>query len=381
MKLKPIEEQVVVIVGATSGIGRASALEFARRGAKVVISGRSQSALDSLAQEILGAGGQAVTALADVSEYEQVKQVAERAVDAFGRIDTWVHLAAVSIYASFEDTKPEEFKRLIEVNLLGQVHGAMAALPYLKREGRGALIHISSVESRTGLPYNSAYAASKKAITGFLDVLRIELKHEGLPISVTNVLPSSINTPLFDKALTRLGVKPAPVPPIYPPEVAVTAIVYAAEHPTREIFAGGGGKALGLLQRVSPRAADAIVRRISFKAQRTDQPKSESAPSNLYQHVAGFDRVEGAFTAKTRPSLFTWLRTRPLVAWVALAAAMVGGVLLTRPASKARKSRNYIRQLQKTARSILVRKPTLAARIKGVPKQVLEKVTGLSAFS
>jgi NAD(P)-dependent dehydrogenase (short-subunit alcohol dehydrogenase family) len=215
MQLKPINQQVVAVVGASSGIGRNAALQFASRGAKVVVAARSQSGLESLVEEIRGLGGEATAVVADVTVFDQLKAIADKAVEVYGRLDTWVHNAAVELYAAFEVTTPEEFKRIVDVNLMGQVHGAMAALPYLKREGRGALIHVSSIEARRSLPLQSAYAAAKHGVDGFLEALRVELMHEKLSISVTNVMPASINTPLFNKARTKLGVKPMGVPPLY----------------------------------------------------------------------------------------------------------------------------------------------------------------------
>src|SRR5918992_6165864 len=152
MQLKPAEEQVVALMGASSGIGREAALRFAERGAKVVVSARNEEGLHALVREIQGRGGQATAVVAEVSDFEQVEAVAQRAVEEYGRLDTWVHLAAVGLFATFEETSPEEFARVIDVNLMGQVYGAMAALPHLKREGRGALIHISSVEARRAFP-------------------------------------------------------------------------------------------------------------------------------------------------------------------------------------------------------------------------------------
>src|SRR5215203_1706710 len=172
-------------MGASSGIGRETALRFAKRGAKVVVAARSEPGLHSLVDEIRGDGGEATAVVADTSDFGQVKAVADRAVEEYGRLDTWVHHAAVGLFATFEDTTPEEFGRVIDVNLMGQVYGAMAALPHLKREGRGALIHISSVEAKRSLPLQSAYCASKHGIDGFLEVLRVELMREGAPVSVT----------------------------------------------------------------------------------------------------------------------------------------------------------------------------------------------------
>lgn len=218
MQLKPINQQVVAIVGASSGIGRETAIRFAKKGAKVVVSARSQPGLESLISEIKSFGGDGISVIADVADFGQVKAIADRAVEQYGRLDTWVHLSATGVIAPFDEITPEEFKRVIDVNLTGQAYGAMAALPHLKREGRGALIHVSSMEGRRSLPLQSPYSASKHGIEGFLDSLRLELIHEGIPISVTNVLPATINTPYYNKIRTKIGVKPTGVPPYYQPD-------------------------------------------------------------------------------------------------------------------------------------------------------------------
>lgn len=326
VELKPINEQVVVVLGASSGIGRETAVRFARRGAKVVAAARGEEGLDSLIEEIRADGGEAIAVQCEAAEFEQVKAVAEQAVETYGRIDTWVHLAAVSIYATFEETTPEEFRRVIEVNLLGQAYGAMAALPHLKREGRGALIHISSIEGKKAFPFQSAYASSKHGVVGFLDALRMELAHEGIPISVTNIMPSGINTPFFNKARTKLGVKPMALPPLYPPEEVARAILYAAEHSTRDIVVGEAGKLLLQLQRISPSLVDTLVLWTGFRGQKTNEPKSENAPDNLYDPLGGYDYVKGDFGLLTQPaSPYNWLTRHPaarrVVGGVALAAA------------------------------------------------------------
>jgi NAD(P)-dependent dehydrogenase (short-subunit alcohol dehydrogenase family) len=260
MRLKPVEEQVVALMGASSGIGRETALRFAERGAKVVVSGRDEKGLNSLVEEIRGKGGQATAMPAEVTEFEQVKAVADRAVEMYGRLDTWVHLAAVLLVASFEDTTPEEFARVVDVNLMGQVYGAMAALPHIKREGGGALIHVSSMGAKRSIPLQSAYCASKHGIDGFLESLRVELQREKLPISVTQVMPATINTPFFDKARTKLGVKPVAPPPIYQPGIVSEAILHATENPARDLVVGGAAKAVILSQTVSPRLLDILLK-------------------------------------------------------------------------------------------------------------------------
>jgi NAD(P)-dependent dehydrogenase (short-subunit alcohol dehydrogenase family) len=215
-QLKPVVEQVVALMGISSGIGRETTLRFAQRDAKRWWS-RPEARLRSLVEEIRAESSETMSVVADVSKFDQVKALADRAVQEYGRLDSWVHLAAVGLFATFEQTTPEEFARVIDVNLMGQVYGAMAALPHIKREGRGALIHISSVEAKRSFPLHSAYGASKHGIDGFLEALRVELRHEGWPISVTQVMPGTINTPFFDKGRTKLGVKPvAPSPSIGP---------------------------------------------------------------------------------------------------------------------------------------------------------------------
>lgn len=339
MKLKPIQDQVVVLVGATSGIGRATALAFADRGAKVIVSGRSQPELDRLAQEIRSRGGRASAFAADVTDFNQLKNLADRVYADHGRIDTWVNLAAVVMYATFEQTTPEEFRRIIEVNLLGQAYGDMAALPYLK-QGGGALIHISSIDALRSLPLESAYSASKHGIVGFVDSLRLELEHEHQPVSVTNIMPGSINTPLFDKALTKLGVKPLPYPPAYPPEMVAKAILFAAEHPVRDLIVGDAAILFSIIQRVSPWLADSLLRPSAFRLQRTRQPKSADAPNNLFHHLEGYDHVHGEFQRITIPaSPGTWWETHPvartLAAGSAVVTALAAGVVLAMPTLRA----------------------------------------------
>ncbi|MBW4561111.1 MAG: SDR family oxidoreductase [Mojavia pulchra JT2-VF2] len=324
MQLKPINQQVVAIVGASSGIGRDAALRFAQRGAKVVVSARSESGLKSLVDEIQGFGGEAIYVIADVSDFQQVKAIADRTVAEYGRIDTWVHTAATGVIAPFEKITPEEFARVVDVTLMGQVYGAMAALPYLKQEGRGALIHISSMEGRRSLPLQSPYSTAKHGLEGFLDALRVELQHEKWPISVTSILPSTINTPYYNKVRTKLGVKPTGVPPYYQPSLVSDAILYAAEHPMRDFVVGDAGKVLDLLQRISPSLADSILLAIAFKAQRTNEPKSEDAPNNVFEPIEGYDTVEGDFRNLSIPSFLDGLDMNPPLKWGALAFAALG---------------------------------------------------------
>jgi NAD(P)-dependent dehydrogenase (short-subunit alcohol dehydrogenase family) len=301
--LKPIKQQVVVIVGASSGIGREASLQFAQRGAQVIVAARSEAGLLSLTEEIERVGGEATYVTADVSDFQQVTAIADKAIEMYGRLDTWVQASATGILAPFKDITPEEFQRVIEVNLMGQVYAAMVALPHLKREGRGALIHISSMEGRRSLPLQSPYSSAKHGLEGFLESLRVELKHEGVPVSVTSILPSVINTPFYNHVRTKLGVKPTGIPPYYEPSLVAEAILYAAEHPTRDFIVGDVGRVLDLLQKLSPTLVDNILLLIGFSGQRTNELKPETAPDNLYEPIAGYDQVEGDFGDLTIPSL------------------------------------------------------------------------------
>jgi len=329
MQLKPINQQVVAVVGASSGIGRESALQFAKRGAKLVVSARSESKLASLVDDIRRFGGEATAVIADVSVFEQVKAIADRTVELYGRLDTWVHVSAVGIFATFDNTTPEEFKRVIDVSLMGQVYGAMAALPHLKREGRGALIHISSMEGVRSLPYQSAYSAAKHGMEGFIEAMRLELQHANIPVSVTSVKPAVINTPFWNNGLTKLGVKPGGIPPYYDPRLVADAILYVAEHPTRDFLVGDSARLLAGLQRLSPELADALLLLIGFQGQRSNQPKSPEDRNNLYEPVPDDIRVDGDYSNMVIPSVTDWLAKNPALQWGAIAGVMALALLAT----------------------------------------------------
>ena len=240
IELRPIEDQVVVIIGATSGIGRETALRFAERRARLIITARDAAALADLAAEVRTRGAMDVEVVpGDIADPAHAEEVASRAIDRFGRLDTWAHIAGVEIFATFEEARPEEFRRLIEVNLLGAAYAGMAAIPRLRAAGGGAFIVVSSVEADVPMPYQTAYAASKHGLSAMVRSLRIELENDGAPIAVTQVQPYGIDTPLFRVALNRMDSPPRPASPPYAPSVVAELIVVAAEHPSRELFAGG----------------------------------------------------------------------------------------------------------------------------------------------
>lgn len=335
--LKPISVQVAVIFGASSGIGRLTAIEMAKRGAKVCVSARSLEGLKSLVEEIESEGGDAFYVEADAADFDAVKMVADQCVKRYGRIDSWIHSAGAFIFATVEKTDAEEYKRLIEVNLLGQIYGAKAALPYLKKNG-GALIHVTSVEAIRTAPYQSAYGASKHGIHGFLQVLRVELAHDKIPVSVTEILPAAINTPIYEKGRNKMPFKMRPVPPIYHPQVVTDAILFAAENPVRELIAGGAGLGVVYAERILPQVADFFSETIGFIGQdggAKDTP--EQNRDNLFAPVSGYDTVEGNFSDEQFMSdPYTSLATSPRVKNSLLlgTVGIIGGFLAWKYLSK-----------------------------------------------
>jgi NAD(P)-dependent dehydrogenase (short-subunit alcohol dehydrogenase family) len=334
---RPLTQQVVVITGAGPGIGRETALTFASRGASVVVAARGRHALDSLVAEMERLGGRGLAVPADVSDYAQVEALAGRAVEEFGRIDTWVNNAAISTYGTVEQMAPEELRRVIEVNLLGQIYGMKAALPHLQATGDGVLINVSSALARRGVALQAAYCAAKHGIVGFAEALRLELQHEGSDVAVVDVLPSSINTPLFGHARSKLGVLPMPIPPVYEPQVVADTIVAAAERPVRTVFAGGMGKLLEIGQRISPTLVDRYLLGPGkvVENQLTDRP--DDGVDNVDAPLNDIGATTGEFGRKSRSrSLYTEVlglhpnRARTVVG----ATAVVGAAALARAARR-----------------------------------------------
>jgi NAD(P)-dependent dehydrogenase (short-subunit alcohol dehydrogenase family) len=321
---KPISEQVVVITGASSGIGRETALQFARRGAMVVLTARNEEALRAVEEQISREGGRAVAIPADVSDWSQVQGVVQRTVEMFGRIDTWVNNAAVSVYGTFRQVPVEEFRRVLDVNLMGHVHGAKAALPHLARAG-GTLIGVGAASSEYPMPLQSAYTSSAWALKGLYDTLRLEQEHEQSGVQVSLVMPSSVDTPFFEHAKSYLGVKPGPLPPVYEPATVAKTIIYAAQRPVRDVNVGPGAL-LSLAAEVWPRAADAYIKRVAFTEQLTYQPEPPEAPNNLWQPVPGTGAIGGGYrSVPVEP--FSWLQTHP-VARTALAGVAFSSIAL-----------------------------------------------------
>lgn len=291
----PLNEQVVVITGASQGIGRETALEMGRAGASVVLAARNEEALQELALEIERIGGQAEAVPTDVAEYDQVERLGARAVERFGRIDTWVNDAAVSIYATVEELTSQEMERLVRVNLLGQMFGSKVAVHHMKPRRSGTIVNIGSALSERAIPLQSAYVATKHGVQGFSEALRLELQHEEAGIDVVVILPSSINTPLFNFARSKLGVKPMPVPPIYEPRVVAQAICHAAQHGGREIVAGGWGKLLITAQRLSPSLLDRYMVQGDRAVRQQETSEPDDRRDNLFEPSTGPGSTTGDF--------------------------------------------------------------------------------------
>ena len=282
VKLKKLGEQVVVITGASSGIGLVTAREAARRGAKLVLVARAEEALRKLAEEINAAGGEAIYVAADVGREDDVRRVAEQALARFGRIDTWVNNAGVSIYGRIMDTPFEDMRRLYETNFWGVVYGSVVAAEILRQRG-GALINVGSTVSDRAIPLQGVYSSSKHAVKGFTDALRMELEEEGAPVSVTLIKPSTIDTPYTKHAKNLMEREPSLPPPVYAPETVAEAILHCAETPERDVYVGGGGKALSVMGKFAPRLSDKVMEAVGFEAQQQDWPPGAQGDGGLYE--------------------------------------------------------------------------------------------------
>ncbi len=328
-RLKPLSQQVMVITGASSGIGLASARKAAQAGAKVVLVARNERALKTLVEEIEADGGQAAYAVADVGELSQLEEAAEVAVQRFGRIDTWVSNAGVALYADLLTTPRDEHERLIRTNYWGAVNSVEVAVPHL-RATRGALVMVGSIASDMGSPVMGAYAASKHAVKGYIDSLRIELNRDRVPVIVSLVKPSGIDTPLNAHVANHKPGQAKIPPPMYAPELVADTILHVAQHPVQEITVGGAGLAQVLFATHFPglfaRIAGAITPLLN-------DPKWPSTPGdNLFAPASGGEaRGEGG--SPLRFSLYTAARLHHLAP---AAAALAAGAALTVLAARRR---------------------------------------------
>lgn len=311
-ELKKLSEQTIVITGPTSGIGLVTARMAAKHGARLVLAARTAGALRELTEEIRSNGGEAEYAVADVSDRQQVKDIARVAIEKFGGFDTWVNNAAISIYGKFEEVSLEDQRRLFETNYWGVVHGSLVAAEHLKERG-GALINVGSALSDRALPIQGTYCASKHAVKGFTDGFRMELEHDAAPISVTLIKPSSIDTPYRQHAKNYLPNEPKNPWPVYAPEPVAEAILYAAEHPIRDIFVGGAGRALSVASFLTPRITDKAMESTMFAAQQEDHPSS-SPHAGLDQPCGSLLERGGYAGHVSESSLYTRGSLHPFIA-------------------------------------------------------------------
>ena len=327
---RPVADQVVVITGASSGIGREAARLFAARGARVVAAARNREGLETLVAEIRDAGGRAIAVPTDVGDPEAVERLAEAAEEAFGRIDIWVNNAALSFYATFEDATVAEMRRQFEVNYWGNVHGIKAALPRLRRAGGGVIMSVASALSDFAIPLQSTYCATKHALRALTEALRIELAAAGEPIAVVLIKPPSVDTPFFRHAKTKIGVLPRPVWPVYDPAVIARRIVRAAEHPTREVMVGGAPQLFRAIHTLAPRLYEWHQARFGSQGQRTEVPKGPCGPSNFEAPLREPGQVRQAGDG-WRASWVMWLEEHPRTTLTAAAALTVATGLVMRP--------------------------------------------------
>lgn len=333
MRRPPLRDQVTVITGASSGIGRECALMLADAGARVVLLAREEQALATVVDEITERGGTARHIVCDVTDAAQLEAAAARTEEWFGGIDTWVNNAGVLLYGEFWNTPPDEFQRVMEVNYLGQVHGALAALPALERSG-GTLVAIASAESFLTLPLHSAYAASKAAVSAAMDGLRRDLIAHRIPVNVTTVFPAVIDTPIYRTARNHMDVEPSAPPPYYDPVVVARCVLFAATHRVRNLYAGGASRGMSMLQALAPAAADRLFGRVGMPMLRTEQPETDPAGNLEVAHDLARSRG-GLPRAGRRVSSYTWLATHRPARWGLTAAALLGaGMLLGRRRSR-----------------------------------------------
>jgi len=321
--MRKISDQVVAVTGASSGVGRAVARAFGAAGAKVGLIARGAEGLAACAQEIQRAGGQALVLPADVSDSAAVQRAARALVERWGRIDTWVNDAMVSVFSPAMEITPDEFRHVMEVNYLGTVHGTLAALHWMLPAGEGVVVQIGSALVYRSIPLQSAYCASKAAIRAFTDSLRCELLHDKSKVKLCMLQLPAVNTPQFDVVRTRMPRHPQPVPPIFQPEMIARAVLHAARHPGREIWVGWSAAKAIVGQKFIGGLLDRYLARIGYEAQQGERPAPADRPDNLFAPLPGDRGPHGGFDARAkRGSAELWLRLHR--GKLALAAAALG---------------------------------------------------------
>jgi short-subunit dehydrogenase len=317
--------KIVVITGAGAGVGRAVATEFARNGCDVALLSRDPERLERAAAELRHFSVRALPIPTDVADAKAVDAAAERIERELGPIDVWVNVAMATVFAPVHKLTPEEFQRGTAVTYLGQVHGTMAALRYMRPRNRGSIVSVGSALAYRSVPLQSVYCGAKFAIRGFLDALRSELLHDEIKITLTEVDLPAINTPQFDWARNKTGHKAQPVPPIYQPEVAARAIYFGAFHPRRQIWVGFPAVKAIIANRIAPGLLDRYLAKVGYTGQLSDQPSDPDAPGNLFEPVSGAYGAHGRFDDQARTGSWEMVASRHHKAvW---AAVLVGGAI------------------------------------------------------
>jgi len=331
---RPIGEQVVVVTGASSGVGRACVRAFAAEGARVGLIARNEEALAVAAREVHEAGGEALVLPLDVANSDAVEDAAAKVEARWGRIDTWVNDAMVSVFSPALEMQMEEFRRITDVNYLGCVYGTMSALRRMRRQDEGVIVQVCSALAYRSIPLQSAYCASKAAMRAFSDSVRSELIHDGSKVRLSVLILPAVNTPQFNVVKTRLPRHPQPVPPIYQPELIAEAALYAAQHHVREMVIGSGALKAVVGQKFIPGLLDRYVAATCYDGQQTDKPVDANRPDNLFAPVPGDPGCHGMFDSRARSgSVQYWLRTHPrLLALGAAAGAALGSLAAQRRA-------------------------------------------------
>ena len=321
-RLKKLSEQVIVITGATSGIGLSTARHAAKRGARLVLAARNEAALKQVCDELNSQGSEAIYVTADVAKENEVRQIAEAAARRFGGFDTWMNIAGVGIFGKIEDTSMEDMRRLFDINFWGVVHGSLVAAQYLKSRG-GALINMGSETSDRAVPLQGIYSASKHAVKGFTDSLRMELEAEGSPVSVTLVKPASIDTMFLLHSKNYMEVEPALPPPVYAPDIVADAMLYAAEHAMRDLYIGSRAKMMGSGAHYMPRLLDKAMERFIYPMMKSDRPPRSREDNNLHTYRNDLQERGGASRHTRETSLYATAVTHP----AATRAVMIGAGL------------------------------------------------------
>jgi NAD(P)-dependent dehydrogenase (short-subunit alcohol dehydrogenase family) len=319
------DAQVVVVTGASAGVGRATARRFADEGASIALIARGRERLEAAAREVEAAGGRALVLPLDVAESEALEEAAGEAEEKLGPIDVWVNNAMATLYAPVAETAPEEFRRATEVTYLGSVWGTMAALRRMRPRNSGTIVQVGSALAYRGIPLQAAYCGGKHALQGFLDSVRTELLHEGSRVRVTAVHLPALNTPQFSWGRTKLPREPQPVPPIFQPEVAAEAVVWAAHNPRRELWVGWPTVQAIIGNKVAPGLLDLYLARTAFDSQQTEDLVPPDRPDNLFEPAPGDFAAHGRFDDRSKPrSLQLWATThrRWLLGGAAAAAAL-----------------------------------------------------------